>query len=71
MSRYVTIDGRRHLWREVLEMRRAQREAKREQPTLVELREDRRPPGERTAGERYAAPSLFSWPDSQRASNSG
>jgi hypothetical protein len=28
-------------------------------PTLFELREDRRPPGERTAAERYCEPSLF------------
>jgi len=31
----------------------------REKPTLFELREDHRPPGERTAAERYQAPSLF------------
>jgi hypothetical protein len=30
-----------------------------EQPTLFELREDHRPPGERSAAERYEAPSLF------------
>lgn len=31
-----------------------------EQPALFELRHDARPCGERTAAERYAAPSLFS-----------
>lgn len=31
-----------------------------EQPTLFELHTDARPLGERTAAERYAAPSLFS-----------
>ena len=30
-----------------------------EQPTLFELREDHRPPGERNAAERYCEPSLF------------
>ena len=30
-----------------------------EQPTLFELHEDHRPPGERNAAERYCEPSLF------------
>jgi len=30
-----------------------------EQPTLFELHEDHRPPGERSAAERYCEPSLF------------
>lgn len=36
-----------------------------EQPTLFELRTDARPAGERTAAERYAAPSLFTILESQ------
>ena len=34
--------------------------ARAEQPALFELREDHRPPGERSAAERYRKPSLFS-----------
>jgi hypothetical protein len=30
-----------------------------QQPTLFELHEDHRPPGERNAAERYCEPSLF------------
>lgn len=32
-----------------------------EQPALFDLRVDARPAGERTAAERYAAPSLFTY----------
>lgn len=32
-----------------------------EQPALFEMLTDARPLGERTAAERYAAPSLFTW----------
>ncbi len=32
-----------------------------EQPALFELHTDARPAGERTAAERYAAPSLFTY----------
>lgn len=39
----------------------AKAEPKADQPALFELIDDRRPPGERTPAERYAAPSLFSW----------
>jgi hypothetical protein len=40
-------------------LRRAQAEPRMRQPTLFELREDHRPPGERSAAERYREPSLF------------
>jgi hypothetical protein len=44
--RYFVIDGKRHLWRDVLQRRREQRQdcANAVQPALFELRQDRRPP---------------------------
>jgi hypothetical protein len=58
---FIDIDGRRYLWRQLVELRRAQlahwREA--QQPALFELRLDRRPPAERMAGDRYLEPGLF------------
>lgn len=59
--RTIEIAGRRYAWRELVELRRAQATQKAEQPALFDLREDRRPPGERTAAERYSAPSLFTY----------
>ena len=59
---FIEIDGKRYLWRELLQLRREQRmaQARAEQPTLFELKEDRRPVAERTAEGRYREPSLFS-----------
>ncbi len=52
--------GRRYLWRDLVQLRREQRQAAApEQPALFELREDRRPASERTAAGRYLEPSLF------------
>ena len=59
LPRMIEIDGRRYLWRELVALRRTQATPRTEQPTLFALREDHRPPGERTAAERYQAPSLF------------
>ena len=59
LPRFVEIDGRRYPWRELVALRRIQAAPKPEQPTLFPLREDRRPPGERNAAERYREPSLF------------
>ena len=56
---FVEIDGRRYLWRDLVALRQAQALSRAEQPTLFELREDYRPPGERNAAERYCEPSLF------------
>jgi hypothetical protein len=59
--RFIVIDGKRHLWRDVLRIRREQvrAAANARQPALFELKEDRRPPAERTAAGRYLEPSLF------------
>jgi|HubBroStandDraft_6_1064221.scaffolds.fasta_scaffold3040533_1 hypothetical protein len=59
MSRYVIIDGKRHLWRDILTLRRQQRQPAILQPTLFELKEDMRPPTGRTAAGRYLEPTLF------------
>lgn len=55
----IDLDGRRVAWCHLVALRRAQAAPVAQQPALFELREDRRPPGERSAAERYAAPSLF------------
>ena len=64
VPRFIEIDGKRHLWRDVLRLRREQIElcAKAEQPALFTLKDDRRPPSDRTAAGRYSEPSLFGIP---------
>jgi hypothetical protein len=59
--KHIEIDGRRFLWRDVLQLRREQKKAraKAQQPALFELKDDRRPTAERTAAGRYLEPSLF------------
>ena len=54
--RYIVIDGKRHLWRDILKLRREQKRAtaKAAQPALFLLVEDRRPPAERTAAGRVS-----------------
>jgi hypothetical protein len=59
LPRFVEIDGRRYLWRDLVALRLAQAQPRAEQPALFELREDHRPSGERNAAERYCEPSLF------------
>ena len=59
LPRTIEIDGRRYLWRDLVALRRAQATPRAEQPALFELQEDCRPAGERSAAERYQAPSLF------------
>jgi hypothetical protein len=58
---FVEMDGKRILWRDLLQLRREQRKAltRAAQPTLFELKEDRRPAGDRNAAERYLEPNLF------------
>jgi hypothetical protein len=59
LPRFIDIDGHRYLWRDLVALRRAQATPRAEQPALFELRDDSRPAGERSAAERYQAPSLF------------
>jgi hypothetical protein len=59
--KFIEIDGKRYLWRELLQLRREQLKAfaRAAQPPLFELRVDRRPEQQRTAAGRYREPSLF------------
>jgi len=59
LPRFIDIDGRRYAWRDLVALRQAQAQPRAVQPTLFELREDHRPPGERSAAERYREPNLF------------
>ena len=59
--KFIDIDGKRFVWRELVKRRREQvaAAAKVEQPVLFEMKEDSRPAPERTAAGRYSEPSLF------------
>ena len=59
--RYVWIVNKRYEWKEILRLRRQQIEAERSahQPTLFQLRDDRRPALQQTARGRYEQPTLF------------
>jgi hypothetical protein len=61
IPRMIEIDGKRYLWRDIVQLRRAQLAAVRqaEQPVLFELIEDCRPPSQCTAAGRYSEPMLF------------
>jgi hypothetical protein len=63
--KFIEIDGKRFVWRDLLQRRREQlmAAARTEQPALFEIKEDRRPIPERTAAGRYSEPSLFSLPE--------
>jgi hypothetical protein len=58
---FIDIDGKRYLWRDIMQLRREQPAAfaKAEQPALFELKVDRRPEQQRTTAGRYREPSLF------------
>lgn len=61
-DRFIEIDGKRFLWRDLVRLRRTQIQANANarQPVLFALIEDRRPLAERTAAGRYMEPTLFS-----------
>jgi hypothetical protein len=65
-KQFIEIDGKRILWRDLLQIRREQRQAevKQEQPALFEMKEDARPVTERKSADRYLQPSLFTVLDS-------
>jgi hypothetical protein len=44
LPRFIEIDGRRYLWRDLIELRRIQATPRAMQPTLFPLREDYRRP---------------------------
>ena len=62
LPRFIEIDGKPYLWRDLVQRRRAQlaEAAVPEQPPLFELRDDHRPAADRSAAGRYLEPSLFS-----------
>jgi hypothetical protein len=66
--KFVDIDGKRFVWRELLQRRREQvaAAAKVEQPVLFEMKEDSRPAAERTAAGRHTEPSLFAFIEQER-----
>ena len=59
LPRFIDLHGRRYLWRDLIALRHAQAVPSPGQPTLFELREDHRLPGERNPAERYREPNLF------------
>lgn len=60
LMRTIEIDGKRYPWRQILSMRREQRRRERQpQPTLFALKDDTRPPSQRTAQGRFQEPLLF------------
>jgi hypothetical protein len=60
MRRFVEIDGKRYLWRDILKLRREQRNEERQaQLILFELRDDKRPALQMSANGRYREPTLF------------
>jgi hypothetical protein len=57
---FVVIEGKRHLWKDIMKLRREQRKAARQpQLTLFELEDDSRPASQRTAEGRFTEPLLF------------
>lgn len=58
--KFIVIDGKRYLWKEILQLRREQRKATRQpQLTLFALKEDSRPASQRTVEGRFIEPTLF------------
>jgi len=59
----IIIDGHAYSWQRLCELRREQLEAwkatRKAQPALFELKDDYRPPTERTAEGRYRKPTLL------------
>jgi hypothetical protein len=59
--RYLVLDNKRYLWRDILKLRREQCKAaaQQAQPVLFNLQDDERPKSHRTAAARYGEPTLF------------
>ena len=65
--RYVLLDGKRYLWRDILKIRREQVKQERQtrQPISFVMHNDARPVSQRSADGRYSEPTLFN-PAKQR-----
>jgi hypothetical protein len=58
--KYIEIDVKKYLWRDLLKLRSEQRKAARQaQPVLFKLKDDERPKSQRAASSRFEEPSLF------------
>jgi hypothetical protein len=58
--RFIEIDGKRYLWRDLVRLYRDQaKKPAAVQPTLFALQDDHRPPAARKAADRYRQPGLF------------
>jgi hypothetical protein len=58
--KYLVLDNKCYLWREILKLRREHRKAARQaQPALFELQDDQRPKSQSTASSWYEEPTLF------------
>ncbi|MHB8885985.1 MAG: hypothetical protein ACYC5H_13090 [Methylovirgula sp.] len=58
--RYIVIGGVRYEWKEILRLRREQiRATRKQQLALFEMKDDRRPPSQKTADGRFTEPTLF------------
>jgi hypothetical protein len=58
--KYLVLDNKRYLWRDILKLRREQRKlARNAQQALFELHDDQRPKSQSTASSRYEEPTLF------------
>jgi hypothetical protein len=57
---FIEIDGKRHLWRDILELRRRQLKERQpaEVPALFPLHHDVRPAYDRRAADRYREPMV-------------
>jgi hypothetical protein len=67
-AKFIVVNTKLALRKELLTRRREQLAAvaKSEQPTLFEMKDDRRPIADRTAADRYLEPSLFSEPERRK-----
>lgn len=63
--RFIEIDGKRYLWRELVARGKAQMKAlpPTSQPFLFDVRDDCRPATQRSAAGRYQQPTLFEMPE--------
>ena len=60
MRKFIEIDGKRYAWRDILKLRKEQREkARNAQMTLFEMKDDSRPSSQKTAEGRFTQPLLF------------
>jgi hypothetical protein len=58
--RHIVIGGIRYEWKEIRRLRREQIQATRKQQlVLFEMKDDRRPASQKTAGGRFSEPTLF------------